>query len=408
MARRLLTNLRLLDPERPLDDGDSWSLLVEGGRIRERLHEAGGASVADAERVDLGGALLAPGFLDLHLHGEPIFARDDAIRDAVAHLAASCLRHGTTGFLLTTVAWERERLTRFVTQAVRSMTQGERSGASAALLGLHLEGPWISAAAAGAQPAAAIRPYRDPEGRDLLDRAEGAVRMVTLAPEAEGAARLLDELARRGAIAAAGHTLASAAALTQAVDAGLTHVTHLFNAMGRLHHREPGVAGHALADDRLTCDLICDGAHVSPELVRVAARAKGERLVLISDRVEPPAPAPGPAFAEPGATSTLPDFGAGPVRDDGTALRLPDGTLAGSTLTLDRALRNASAWAGLALHEAVAACTLRPARLLGLEGERGTLRPGARADFAVLDDRGALLETWLGGEAVYRSPRATP
>jgi N-acetylglucosamine-6-phosphate deacetylase len=169
-----------------------------------------------------------------------------------------------------------------------------------------------------------------------------------------------------------------------AVARGARHVTHLWNAMSGLHHRAPGLAGAALADDRLSCDLICDGVHVHPAAVRVAARAKRERLVLISDRVSPGA-----------------GFGAGALNDDGTALRLADGRLAGSRLSLDRALQNAVSFGAMTRLEAVAAVSLRPARLLGLERERGTLRPGARADLALLDAEGCVAETWLAGRRAY-------
>jgi N-acetylglucosamine-6-phosphate deacetylase len=168
-------------------------------------------------------------------------------------------------------------------------------------------------------------------------------------------------------------------------------VTHLFNAMSGLHHRELGLAGLALTDERVTCDLICDGVHVAPPVVRLAARAVGARLLLASDRVDPP----------PGA-----DFGAGPLRDDGEALRLPGGRLAGSRLTLDRAVANLRRLGGASLCEAVAAASLRPARLLGLEAERGTLRVGARADFAVLEADGSLRETWIAGRRVWPQPAA--
>jgi N-acetylglucosamine-6-phosphate deacetylase len=217
-----------------------------------------------------------------------------------------------------------------------------------------------------------------------------AVRMLTLAPEVAGARALLADLAREGVLAALGHSRAEAAQLDVAIAEGARHVTHLFNAMGPLHHREPGLAGCALADDRLTCDLICDGAHVHPYVVRLAARALGERLILITDRVELEADAE-------------PSFGSGALRDDGIALRLPDGRLAGSRVTLDRALANLQRFAGLSLLEAVAACTLRPARRLGIERERGSLRPGARADLAVLGPDGALHSTWIGGKPAFRN-----
>jgi N-acetylglucosamine-6-phosphate deacetylase len=145
--------------------------------------------------------------------------------------------------------------------------------------------------------------------------------------------------------------------------------------------------GCALSDERLSFDLICDGVHVDPRVVKLAFRAQRDRLVLITDRVEPP----------PGT----PSYGSGALADDGAAIRLPGGRLAGSSLTLDRAVRNACRYAGVPLLEAVAACTLRPARLLGLEAERGTLRRGARADLVLLDAGGQVLETWIAGECMY-------
>jgi N-acetylglucosamine-6-phosphate deacetylase len=172
-------------------------------------------------------------------------------------------------------------------------------------------------------------------------------------------------------------------------------VTHLFNAMGGAHHRDLGVAGVALTDDQLTCDIICDGVHVHPAFVRLAARAKGRRLLLITDRLEPPASA-----------DSADSFGAGAVHEADGALRLPDGTVAGSCLTLDRAIANAVSFGSMTRVEAVAAATLRPARVLGIEAQRGTFRPGARADFAVLGRSGEVLETWLAGRRVHATPRS--
>jgi N-acetylglucosamine-6-phosphate deacetylase len=199
-------------------------------------------------------------------------------------------------------------------------------------------------------------------------------------------------LTQRKIVVALGHSLARQDDLDAAIERGMTHVTHLFNAMGPIHHREPGVAGCVMADDRLTCDLICDGVHVHPRMVAVAARALAERLVLITDRIEPPE----------GQAS----FGSGQVCDDGTALRLPGGRLAGSTLTLDRAIRNAARYGAMTELEAVAAATLRPARVLGIEAERGTLRIGARADLAILDAAGQVVQTWMGGSRLDLEPPA--
>jgi len=384
MRRVWLRNAQLVDPEAAAPA--PGSLLVEGGRIAGRLgpQEAG---PREAETVDLGGAWLVPGLIDLHHHGSAVFAPEDAIAAKVAHDASQLVRHGVTAFLVTSVAWPGPRLAAFVTRAAAAVGAAPASGAVP--VGLHLEGPWISPAAAGAQPREGIRPYDPREAAALLDRGEGLIRMVTLAPEVPGAPALQEALARRGIVGALGHTLTQVDDAERVIERGARHVTHLYNAMAPFHHRRPGLVGLALADPRLTCDLVCDGAHVDPRVVAFSARALGERLVLISDRVEPP---PGTA-----------DFGGGPVADDGVALRLADGRLAGSRLTLERAVANARAFAGLSLPEAVAACTLRPARLLGLAPERGSLRPGARADLAVLGPDGSVRETWIDGRRVWRA-----
>ena len=214
--------------------------------------------------------------------------------------------------------------------------------------------------------------------------------MVTLAPEVSGSRHLLKSLARNGVVAALGHSLAGSEEIDTAVGEGLRHVTHLFNAMGKLHQREPGVCGHALADDRLSCDLICDGVHVHPDLVVTASRAKGQRLSLITDRIELP--------------SEQPDsFGSGSLRDDGEAIRLPNGKLAGSSLSLDRAFRNAVDFGAMTRLDAIAACTFRPAQLLGLEDLHGSFRSGARADFVALDSDDRVVETWIEGERRFRA-----
>jgi len=387
-GRLWLDRARLWDPEAPGPDPVDGGLVLEGGRIARRLLP-GEPGPGDAQRLDLGGRGLAPGFLDLHLHADLVFRRGDALRDAIHDAGREMLRHGVTAFLPTSVAWPRESLQGWVTDAAAAVASGSAAG-GAEPLGMHLEGPWIRPEAAGAQPEPGIRPHDPQESRDLLARGEGLIRMVTLAPEIAGARELVELLAARGVVAAAGHTLADDASLDAACGAGLTHVTHLFNAMGPMAQRLPGVAARALVEDRLSCDLICDGAHVHPAWVGVAARAKGERLVLITDRIEP-----GPAG--PGQE----DFGSGGLHHDGRAWHLSDGRLAGSRLTLDRALRNARDFGALSFAEAVAACSLRPARVLGIEAERGTLREGARADLVVLDEEGGVEETWIGGRRVW-------
>lgn len=380
--RTLLRNCLLLDPEAA--EPQPGGLLLEGGRIAARL-TAGEAGPEAAEVVDLGGLALAPGSIDLHFHGSTIFVDAAASAEALARDGASCVRHGTTAFLATTVACPAPELLTRVEALTRAI--GDAGEAAAVPLGIHLEGPWIAPEAAGAQPTAGIRDFARDEGAALIGAAGGLLRMVTLAPEVTGAADLLALLERRQVVAALGHSRARAAQVDDAVRRGARHVTHLYNAMGPLHHREPGLTGVALTDDRLSCDLICDGVHVEPRMTRLAARVKREGLMLISDRIEPPDPSSG--------------FGSGSLHEEDGAWRLPDGRLAASCLQLDRAMANAVAWGTLTRLEAVAACTLRPARLLGIENERGTLRPGARADLTALDPDGQAQCTWVGGRLVH-------
>lgn len=386
--RCLLADAILLDPEAPAPS--LGSLLLEDGRIAARL--APGAPVpADARRVALAGAALGPGLVDLHHHGEAVLRPATDAAPALLAASASSARHGVTAFLPTTVAWPALELETRVEALARALEQGRWPGAEP--LGLHLEGPWINLEAAGAQPRAGIRPCDAREARRLLDRAAGRVRMVTLAPEVEGAMELLGLLARRSVVAAVGHTLARPAQLQAAVEAGASHATHLFDAMGPLHQRGPGVAAAVLAEDRLSCDVIADGAHVHPAWLRIAARVKSDRLLLISDRIDEPSGAGGGGWPSGAA-----------IRSDGVAWRLADGRLAGSRLALHDAVSNCVAWRVMPeRHDALRAATLAPARLLGVEGERGTLRPGARADLVLWGASGTPLVTWVAGRVVHET-----
>lgn len=397
MNRILLCDARLVDPEQP---GEApGALLVQDGRIEARIG-AGEAAPGDARSIALGGARLAPGFLDVHFHGElPTGdARDTA--DALRRASASLVRRGVTAFLATTIAWPEPELADRLERIVEALTADDWPGAIP--IGLHLEGPWIRAEAAGAQPPDGIRSYRAAEGAALFDRAGSLLRLVTLAPELAGARALESELVRRGVAIAVGHTLADEAALAASVANGARHATHLFNAMGAHNHRSPmllrsaidAVPARILAEQRLGFDLIADGVHVHPDWLAAAVRAGRDRAILISDRIDVPAGA-GDGW-----------LGADRMHSDGVAWRLPDGRLAGSLLTLDDAIRNVERWRVMSPHDAIAACTVRPARLIGAERERGSLRAGARADLVALGEKGAVLATWVGGRLAHVGPSA--
>ncbi len=378
MTKLALEGALLADPE-SVNRHDPGTLLIEDGRLVDRLPPESTPG-SDWRRLDRGGCVIAPGFIDLHYHGPLFQAPPQGFAEALARMSNQMVAHGTTAFLATTLAWGPDELPAFVEALVQAIAGG--AARATQCVGIHLEGPWLSPAAPGAMPPRGIRPFDPARDPDLFELADGQVRMVTLAPEVDGAGALLDELQRRDVLAAMGHTRAGAEPIEGGIARGLRHVTHLFNAMGPIHHREPGVAGHVLAETPLSCDLICDGHHVHPTMVRWAAATLEDRLVLITDRV---------------------DLEGADDDPDGPA-RLADGTLAGSRLTLDRAVANVRRFAGLELTDAIAACTLAPARLLGIENERGTLRTGARADLAVLDASGAVVETWIDGAIAWSAP----
>jgi N-acetylglucosamine-6-phosphate deacetylase len=357
---------------------------VVGGRIADPA-----AAPAGAPTLDAAGLLVAPGFVDLQCNGAAGIDLT-AEPERLWELAAVLPRWGVTAWLPTIVTAPSAVRGRALA-AWRAGPPPSPDGPRplAAPLGLHFEGPFLAPERRGAH-AADLLAAPDP----TLVESEGwagAVALATLAPELPGATELIHTLVGQGVVVAAGHSSATAAEARAAVDAGVSYVTHLFNAMAPLHHREPALAGVALSDDRLRVGLIADGLHVDPAVVAVAARALGDRLSLVTDAVAalgaPPGPVPlGTLTAEVSAA-------------DG-GVRLPDGTLAGSTLALDQAVRNLVAFAGVPLAAAVAAVTSVPARVLGL-ADRGTLTPGAAGDLVLLEDDGTLVATVIGGRVAF-------
>lgn len=339
---------------------------------------------------DLGGLTVLPGFIDLHIHGA---GGADTHAGEIAALAAFLPRCGVTAFL-PTLAADAEARTVAALRAVgaASAAGGARRGAT--ILGAHLEGPFLNPARAGAIPPEHLHPAEPARLARLLDAAPGAVRLMTVAPDAPGALELIPALVAAGVVVSLGHTAADYDLFRRAIDAGARHTTHLFNAMTGIGHRAPGAAGAALTDERITVELIADGEHIHPAILALAVRAKGiAGVALVSDAV-------GPAGLPPGEYAWL----GRRVRSDGATVRLPDGTLAGSLGTLDRALQTMIAplprGAGLSLADAAITLATVPARILGL-ASKGTLAPGYDADLAAVDDRGVVRLTIVGGEVVY-------
>jgi N-acetylglucosamine-6-phosphate deacetylase len=358
--------------------------VIVDGRIADP-----GAASAGAPTLDATGLLVAPGFVDLQCNGA---AGIDLTTqpERLWEMAAILPRWGVTAWLPTVVtapAAMRRRALAAWRAGPPSSLDGDRP--LAAPLGLHFEGPFLASERRGAHP---VEHLAAPDAALVESEGwAGAVALVTLAPELPGAGALIATLVAQGTVVSAGHSSATAAETRAAVDAGVSYVTHLFNAMVPLHHREPGLAGVALSDDRLRVGLIADGLHVDPAVVAVAARALGDRLSLVTDAVAALGAPPGPVPLGAHTAEVSPVDG---------GVRLPDGTLAGSTLALDQAVRNLVAFAGVPLEAAVGAVTEVPARVLGL-ADRGTLTPGAVGDLVLLDGDGSLVATVISGRVAY-------
>ncbi|MCS7480822.1 N-acetylglucosamine-6-phosphate deacetylase [Umezawaea endophytica] len=357
-----LTGGRVVTPDGVLESG--W-LAVRDGRILA----VGEGAPPDGPTTDVSGSWLVPGFVDIHCHGGGGEAFTNADPDRVRKAASAHRRHGTTTLLASLVS-------RPVPEMVEQIAKLAELTQDGLISGLHLEGPFLSAARCGAHDPAILRPPDRDSVTKLLAAGGGAVRMITLAPELEGAVDAVRLLVDNGVLAAVGHTDGTEAQIRPAIDAGASVATHLFNGMRPLHHREPGPIGALLDDERVTVELICDLVHLHPTAVRLAARHAGTgRTVLITD-----------AIAAAGVGDGVYDVGGLEVRVvDGVPTLAGGGSLAGSTLTMDAAFRNAVTSCGLSVVEASQAASTRPAALLGLSAQTGELRAGLAADLVVLD-----------------------
>jgi N-acetylglucosamine-6-phosphate deacetylase len=374
--------------------GPGW-LVAAGGRIQAMgPGEAPGGVRAEVTAfgtvVDGRGCVLLPGFVDVHVHGGDGADAMDADPDGLRRMARFHATHGVTALVPTTWSAPPAALEAAVC-AIAEVTGPVDGGAT--VLGAHLEGPWINPARAGAQDPAGIRPPDVAEARRLLDIRPGVVRLVALAPEMPGAVDVIGECRDRGVAVAAGHTQATWDDMVAAVGAGVRHVTHTFNAMAGFGHREPGTVGAALALPELRCELIADGHHVHPGAMAALARAKGPGgVVLISDAVR-----------AAGLPEGEVDLGGRAAQHCCGAVRLPDGRLAGSVLTLDVALRRFAAASGWGWSDLARAAAGNAADALGLS-KKGRLAPGADADLVLLGDGGAgeVVLTVVEGRIVHR------
>ena len=361
-------------PDGIIPDG---AVLVEGAIIRavgprhdvERLHRDTGAS---ADRLDARGGIIAPGFIDLQINGAGgKLLTEEPEPESVCVMADVLPRFGCTAFLPTIVTSATDR-TIDALRAVESARSGECHGAT--ILGAHVEGPFINPVRKGVHPVEYIRPPSPTELCRFVEEGSRHIALLTLAPEMPGASELVEEAVRRGIIVSLGHTEATYGDVTHAVELGAGMATHLFNAMAPLGSREPGTVGAVMRHDRLIAGLIADAVHVHPASLAIAARAKGrDGIALVSDAMSPV-----------GTDVTEFQLNGRRIRVDHGRCTTDDGTLAGSVLTMDAAVRIMHRLAGVALEDAIRMATLNPARAIGIQASKGSLMSGHDADIVVL------------------------
>lgn len=363
------------------------NILIKSGKI-EKITDSPSVIPDDITKIDAGGNYISPGFIDVHIHGIGGYDVTRGDEESIIQMGKALVRFGTTAFLPTSVSMPTQQIRSFL-QSVKSSMTKPRAGARIA--GANLEGPFLNPTKRGVHREEYLQTPSLDAFRDIIQGYEPVVKIITIAPELEGGLELCRECASREIVAAMGHTDASFQQAMEGIDAGITHITHTFNAMSGLQGREPGAAGAALISDDVKAEIIADGLHLNPHVALLAIRAKGpDGIILVSDSMMP--------------TGThLTEFELcgvkAYVRDGGSFTE--DGRLCGSLLTLDRAVRNLLSWGHLELPDIIRMASLNVARQLGLGARTGSLVEGKDADIAILDRNLNVVSTFVQGAQAY-------
>lgn len=383
----VFSSKRLCTPLRVIEDA---VVSVENGSVVSLTNRESFGAAPNQQLTDFGDYAIVPGFFDIHVHGG---ANCDVMGGSLAdlkHFEKFLAQHGVTSYYPTTVTAALD-VTLTALEHLADAVEAKDAGQERARpLGIHLEGPFLSHKRRGMHPLEDLLPPRVSTFDKLWQASRGHVRHMTIAPELEGAEELIAEATRRGVCISIGHSDATLEEALLGVKAGARHATHTFNAMRPLDHRDPGILGKVLTDDELTAEVIADGIHVEAEIVDLLFRAKGvENTVLVTDAI---------------SATGMPDgqylLGTVEVQvKDGRCMR--DGKLAGSVLTMDRAVRNAMKFANLDLQQATRAASLNPAKVAGFP-RKGVIEVGADADFVVLSPKGEVRATVVGGVLVSK------
>lgn len=340
----------------------------------------------DVEMIDAEGRYVSPGFIDIHIHGAFGYDAMDWNRETISNISRGLCQFGVTGFLPTTMSMDTESIKRTLDNIADSMNS---AGYGAQVLGAHLEGPFISKSKKGAHD----EQYITKADYMLIEEYLRVIKLITIAPEVDGNMSFIKDMCQHPHISLSmGHSNATYEEAMEAIDAGIRSTTHMFNAMSSLNHREPGVVGAVLNSD-IYCELIADKIHVHPAMYKLLINAKGkDKVILITDAIRA-------ACMKPGVY----DLGGQKATVTHGEARLEDGTLAGSVLRLNEAVRNFRAHTNLPINDVIAMVTANPAKLIGLEREIGSIEEGKKADLVVFDEGMEIFATIIKGNIVYRN-----
>lgn len=381
----LWINGKFYIPDKVIDNG---SMLVNSSGRIERIESHQMGVSPDTIVKDLNGQTVLPGFIDIHVHGGNGYNFMNATFEDLDGMSKFHARHGTTSFLATTTTSSEEKINRALSCAVRSLKSGLNG---AELLGVHLEGPFINEVRSGSQDKSEIRKPDLIELGHFLMISENNIKLVTIAPEMKNGMELVRFLAEKGVAISIGHSDATFQQVNEAVENGVSHTTHHFNGMRPFHHREPGVAGAGFMMPGLTTELIGDGIHVDPEVVKFLFETKGiMKVCLITDAV---------------FCAGLPegDYCGVSVSKEGKVSLKDGSSLAGSSLTMMQALKNVMSYTGYSLMEVLPSLTLVPAEEIKIDQYKGSLEVGKDADFLIVNDELSILSTFVRGIEVFSS-----
>ncbi len=367
------------------------AIIIKKGKIIEIVNkeELKTATLTGVEAIEAKDKFVVPGYIDIHVHGGGGSDVMDGDYESINQIAIAHSHFGTTSFLPTTMTMSKDKIIR----SLRSICEAVKKGtAGAEILGIHMEGPYINPEKKGAQKEEDIKKISIEEFLEFNQASGNLIRLVTIAPEMPGAIDFIKYLYKQGIIASVGHSNATYAQTQAGIQAGLSHVTHTFNAMRGLHHREPGVIGAALTSPELTVEVIADGIHIHPIVLKILTKIKdGEKIVLITD-----------AMRAAGLKEGTYDLGGQEVIVTKGQARLKDRTLAGSVLTMDKAVKNMVNKVGIQLSKAIQMASFNPAKSIGVDDKKGSLEPGKDADIVILNKNLEAELTMVAGKIVYR------